>query len=82
MVKILVEMAARFGTRAVGCHAPRVVNPGFETGSAAPWAATAGVVQHSTTAEPSHSGNYEARFGDSAGGATNFVIDDTALNVS
>jgi Putative Ig domain len=47
-----------------GCTAKQLLgNPGFETGSATPWAATVGVVQHSTTAEPAHSGSYEARFG-------------------
>ena len=34
-------------------------NPGFETGSAAPWVATAGVINNST-AEPAHSGSWDA----------------------
>ncbi|WP_329578491.1 putative Ig domain-containing protein [Kitasatospora sp. NBC_01250] len=35
-------------------------NPGFETGSASPWTATAGVINSDTTDEPAHSGNYDA----------------------
>jgi hypothetical protein len=34
-------------------------NPGFETGSASPWTATAGVV-NSSTSEPPHSGTWDA----------------------
>jgi len=34
-------------------------NPGFETGSAAPWVATAGVID-SSTSEPAHSGSWKA----------------------
>ncbi|HYS41488.1 MAG TPA: peptidase, partial [Pseudonocardiaceae bacterium] len=34
-------------------------NPGFETGTAAPWATTTGVVNKSTT-EPPHSGTWDA----------------------
>ena len=34
-------------------------NPGFETGSAAPWVATAGVIDGST-GEPAHSGSWKA----------------------
>jgi len=34
-------------------------NPGFETGSAAPWTATSGVISNST-AEPPHSGSWDA----------------------
>jgi hypothetical protein len=34
-------------------------NPGFETGSAAPWSATAGVINGSTQ-EPPHSGSWDA----------------------
>jgi len=34
-------------------------NPGFETGSAAPWVATAGVID-SSTGEPAHSGSWKA----------------------
>jgi serine protease len=35
-------------------------NPGFETGSLAPWTATAGVLHASSVSEPSHSGNWDA----------------------
>ncbi|WP_280672507.1 putative Ig domain-containing protein [Kitasatospora sp. MAP12-44] len=35
-------------------------NPGFETGSASPWTATAGVINGDTVSEPAHSGNYDA----------------------
>lgn len=35
-------------------------NPGLETSTAAPWAATAGVIQSSAAGEPAHSGNYLA----------------------
>ncbi|MFF9647018.1 putative Ig domain-containing protein [Kitasatospora aureofaciens] len=34
-------------------------NPGFETGSAAPWTATSGVIDNSTS-EPAHSGSWKA----------------------
>jgi PKD repeat protein len=34
-------------------------NPGFETGTAAPWTATSGVISNST-AEPPHSGSWDA----------------------
>jgi hypothetical protein len=36
-----------------------IVNPGFETGTATPWALTAGVLNNST-AEPAHSGSWDA----------------------
>lgn len=36
-----------------------IVNPGFETGSATPWTLTAGVLNNST-AEPPHSGSWDA----------------------
>jgi Putative Ig domain len=43
-----------------GCTATQLLgNPGFETGSAAPWTATAGVVDNSTS-EPAHSGAWKA----------------------
>ncbi len=44
-----------------GCTAKQLLgNPGFETGTAAPWTATAGVIQPSGAGEPAHSGNYVA----------------------
>jgi phosphatidylinositol-3-phosphatase len=44
-----------------GCKAAQLLgNPGFETGSASPWTATAGVINSDTVSEPAHSGNYDA----------------------
>ncbi len=44
-----------------GCTAAQLLrNPGFETGTAAPWTASAGVIAASSTSEPSHSGSYDA----------------------
>ncbi len=44
-----------------GCTAKQLLgNPGFETGSAAPWTTTAGVIQPSSAGEIAHSGNYVA----------------------
>ncbi|HEX6499018.1 MAG TPA: hydrolase [Micromonosporaceae bacterium] len=43
-----------------GCTATQLLgNPGFETGSAAPWSASTGVISNSSS-EPPHSGNYDA----------------------
>ncbi|TQJ11902.1 M4 family metallopeptidase [Kribbella jejuensis] len=44
-----------------GCSSPgqKLGNPGFETGSAAPWTATAGVIDNSTS-QPAHSGSWKA----------------------
>jgi PKD repeat protein len=43
-----------------GCTAAQLLgNPGFETGTAAPWSATAGVVKNSSS-EPPHSGSWDA----------------------
>ncbi|MGA8247538.1 MAG: putative Ig domain-containing protein [Nocardioides sp.] len=44
-----------------GCSSPgqKLGNPGFETGSAAPWSATSGVID-SSSAEPAHSGSWKA----------------------
>ncbi|MDH6114374.1 hypothetical protein P3T36_000775 [Kitasatospora sp. MAP12-15] len=45
-----------------GCPSPgqKLGNPGFETGSASPWKATAGVLNSDLVSEPSHSGNWDA----------------------
>ena len=44
-----------------GCTAAQLVgNPGFETGTAAPWTATSGVINNDTTDEPAHSGSWDA----------------------
>ncbi len=44
-----------------GCSSPgqKLGNPGFETGSASPWSASAGVID-SSSAEPAHSGSWKA----------------------
>jgi len=43
-----------------GCTAAQLLgNPGFETGSAAPWTASAGVLNNSSS-EPAHSGSWDA----------------------
>ncbi|OLB75129.1 MAG: hypothetical protein AUI14_21760 [Actinobacteria bacterium 13_2_20CM_2_71_6] len=44
-----------------GCSSPgqKLGNPGFETGTAAPWSATAGVVDN-TASQPAHSGSWKA----------------------
>ena len=47
-------------TSTSGCTARQLLgNPGFETGTAAPWSASAGVIDNST-AEPAHSGSWKA----------------------
>jgi subtilase family serine protease len=44
-----------------GCTASQLLgNPGFETGSAAPWAATAGVINPNGAGESAHSGSWYA----------------------
>src|SRR5262249_3071223 len=44
-----------------GCAAPQLLgNPGFETGSAAPWTSTAGVINPNGAGETAHSGTYYA----------------------
>ena len=43
-----------------GCTAQQLLgNPGFETGTAAPWTTTPGVINNSSS-EPPHSGNWDA----------------------
>ena len=42
-----------------GCSGQRLGNPGFETGSASPWSASAGVVDN-TAAQPAHGGSWKA----------------------
>jgi len=47
-------------TNTGGCTAAQLLgNPGFETGSAAPWTQTAGVVD-SSSSEPAHGGSWKA----------------------
>ncbi len=44
-----------------GCTATQLLgNPGFETGSAAPWTSTAGVINPNGAGETAHSGNWYA----------------------
>jgi subtilase family serine protease len=44
-----------------GCTATQLLgNPGFETGSAAPWTSTAGVINENGAGETSHSGSWYA----------------------
>ena len=46
---------------ASSCAAAQLLgNPGFETGSAAPWTATSGVINNDTSDEPAHSGSWDA----------------------
>ncbi|MCW2755798.1 MAG: hypothetical protein JWQ32_3209 [Marmoricola sp.] len=42
-----------------GCSGQKLGNPGFETGTAAPWAMSAGVLD-SSTSQPAHSGSWKA----------------------
>jgi Zn-dependent metalloprotease len=42
-----------------GCSGQRLGNPGFETGTASPWTASAGVID-STAGQPAHSGSWKA----------------------
>jgi Zn-dependent metalloprotease len=42
-----------------GCSGQKLGNPGFETGSASPWSASAGVID-SSTSQPAHSGSWKA----------------------
>jgi hypothetical protein len=52
---------AKGTTSGGGCTAAQLVgNPGFETGTAAPWTATSGVINNDTTDEPAHSGSWDA----------------------
>jgi len=43
-----------------GCTGQLLGNPGFETGSAAPWTATSGVISANGSGQTSHSGSYFA----------------------
>ena len=49
------------GTTSGGCTAAQLIgNPGFETGSAAPWTTTAGVINANGAGETSHGGTWYA----------------------
>src|SRR5206468_3479019 len=41
------------------CSGQKLGNPGFETGTAAPWSASAGVIDNSTS-QPAHGGTWKA----------------------
>jgi hypothetical protein len=47
------------GGGGTGCSGQKLGNPGFETGTAAPWTASSGVVSNSTS-EPPRSGSWDA----------------------
>ncbi|MFC4784888.1 M4 family metallopeptidase [Nocardioides sp. MAHUQ-72] len=47
------------GGGGTGCTGQKLGNPGFETGSAAPWSASTGVVDNSTS-QPARSGSWKA----------------------
>jgi hypothetical protein len=59
-IELHAVLDVEFGTT-TGCSGGGQLlgNPGFETGSAAPWTATAGVINNSTS-EPPHSGSWDA----------------------
>jgi Zn-dependent metalloprotease len=42
-----------------GCSGQKLGNPGFETGTATPWSASAGVIDN-TTSQPAHGGSWKA----------------------
>jgi phosphatidylinositol-3-phosphatase len=44
----------------IQCAYPPLGNPGFETGSAAPWTSTAGVINSNGAGETAHSGSWYA----------------------
>jgi len=49
------------GTTGGGCTAAQLIgNPGFETGSAAPWTTTAGVINANGSGQTSHGGTWYA----------------------
>jgi serine protease len=54
-------------------------NPGLETGTAAPWTSTAGVVRASSLREPSHSGSFDARFGGHGAAAADKLVQAQTL---
>jgi Zn-dependent metalloprotease len=47
------------GGGGTGCTGQKLGNPGFETGSAAPWSASTGVVDNNAN-QPAHSGSWKA----------------------
>jgi len=59
-IELHAVLDVQFGTGGGGCSPSQLLrNPGFETGSAAPWSATSGVISN-TSAEPPRSGSWDA----------------------
>ncbi len=59
-IELHAVLDVQFGTGGGGCSPSQLLgNPGFETGSAAPWSATSGVISNSS-AEPPRSGSWDA----------------------
>ncbi|MFF2494885.1 hypothetical protein [Agromyces sp. NPDC058064] len=57
----LAPMVEGGGSGGGGCSAADAIgNGGFETGNAAPWTASAGVIDGSTAVQPAHSGSWKA----------------------
>lgn len=54
-----VTFSWTIGTAGGGCSGQLLGNPGFETGTAAPWSATSGVVT-SSTSQPARTGSWKA----------------------
>jgi hypothetical protein len=62
-----------------GCTSAQLLgNPGFESGGAAPWSATAGVI-NSSAAEPAHSGSYDAWLDGTGGTHTDTLAQSVTL---
>jgi len=59
-IELHAVLDIQFGTGGGGgCSGQQLGNPGFETGSAAPWTASSGVIS-SSSSEPAHSGSWKA----------------------
>jgi hypothetical protein len=59
-IELHAVLDIQFGTGGGGgCSGQKLGNPGFETGTAAPWTASSGVVSNNT-GEPPHSGSWDA----------------------
>lgn len=54
-----VSLQATYSTSGGGGSSQLLGNPGFETGTAAPWTTSSGVLNNSTS-EPAHSGSWDA----------------------
>lgn len=60
------------------CTGQKLGNPGFETGTAAPWTATAGVVANNT-AKPARSGSWNAWLGGNGRSATETLSQQVSI---